>query len=105
MIGNEFDMRLLELVSRRSPEQIVEQTDEAVRIGVLRTTAMAFARLQFSHGLIREALYDDLAANRRIEVHREIGAAIEDIFQGRSETAFGRARASLHRGGHGCEGN
>ncbi len=37
VIGNEFEMRLLERVSGRSPEQMVEQTEEALRIGVLRT--------------------------------------------------------------------
>ncbi len=82
MIGNEFEMRLLERVSGRSQEQIVEQTDEAVRIGVLKTRVPGFARQQFSHALIREVLYDDLAANRRIELHSEIGAAIEEIYHG-----------------------
>ena len=79
VIGNEFEMRLLERVSGRSPERIIEQTDEAVRIGVLRAGTPGFARQQFSHTLIREVLYDDLAANRRIELHGEIGAAIEEI--------------------------
>ena len=77
VIGNEFDTRLLERVSGRSPEQIVDQTDEPVRIGVLR--APGFARQQFSHALIREVFYEDLAANTRIELHSEIGAAIEEI--------------------------
>jgi tetratricopeptide (TPR) repeat protein len=76
VIGNEFDTRLLERVSTRSTEQVVEQTDEAVRIGVLR---LGFPRQQFAHALIRGVFYDDLAANRRIELHREIGAAIEKI--------------------------
>ena len=80
VIGNEFATRLLERVSGRSPEQIVEQTDEATRIGVLRPRASEFARQQFSHALIREVLYDDLAANRRIELHGDIGAAIEEIY-------------------------
>jgi tetratricopeptide (TPR) repeat protein len=79
VIGNEFDARLLERVSGHSPEQMVEHTDEAVRIGVLR--AAGFARRQFSHALIREVLYDDLAANRRIELHGDIGAAIEEIYK------------------------
>ena len=79
VIGNEFEMRLLERVSGRSPEQIAEQTDEAIRIGILKTGAPGLARQQFSHALIRNVLYDDLAANRRIELHGEIGAAIEEI--------------------------
>jgi tetratricopeptide (TPR) repeat protein len=82
VIGNEFETRLLERVSGHSPEQIVEQTDEAVRIGVLKTGAPGFARQQFSHALIREVLYDDLAANRRIELHGEIGVAIEETYKG-----------------------
>lgn len=81
VIGSEFDMRLLEQVSGHSPEQIVEQRDEAVRIGVLRTGALGLARQQFAHALIRDVLYDDLAANRRIELHGEIGAAIEEIYK------------------------
>ena len=81
VIGNEFETRLLERVSARSPAQIVDQTDEAVRVGVLRTGAPGFARHQFSHALIREVLYDDVAANRRIELHREIGAAIEELHE------------------------
>jgi truncated hemoglobin YjbI len=34
-------------VTRRSPEQIIEQTDEAQRIGILKTRAPGFARQQF----------------------------------------------------------
>jgi predicted ATPase len=81
VIGNEFDLRLLERVSGRSLEQIIEHTDEAVRIGVLRSRAPALAHQQFSHALIREALYNDLAANRRIELHGDMGAAIEEIYK------------------------
>ena len=81
VMGNEFEMRLLERVSGRLAEEIVEQTDEAVRIGVLKTGGPGFARRQFSHALIREVLYDDLAANRLIELHGEIGAAIEEIYK------------------------
>jgi tetratricopeptide (TPR) repeat protein len=81
VIGNEFDMRLLERVSGRSTEQIVEQTDQAVRIGVLRPRTPGFARHQFSHALIREVLYDDLPANQRIELHCDISAASEEIYK------------------------
>jgi predicted ATPase len=81
VMGNEFEMRLLERISGRSSEQMIEQTDEALRIGVLRTGGPGFTRQQFSHALIREVLYDDLAANRRIELHGEVGTAIEEIYK------------------------
>jgi tetratricopeptide (TPR) repeat protein len=82
VIGNEFEMRLLGRVSERSQEQMVEQIDEAVRIGVLRAGTPGFARRQFSHALIREVLYDDLGSNRRIGLHGEVGTAIEEIYKG-----------------------
>jgi len=78
VIGTEFDTRLLERVSHCVTEEVVERLDEAIRIGVLRSTAPGFAGQQFSHALIREVLYDDLAANRRFELHRRIGTAIEE---------------------------
>jgi len=81
-IGNEFDTLLLERVSTRSAEQIIEQTDEGLRIGVLKTGGPGFARQQFAHALIRDVLYDDMAANRRIELHRDIAAVIEQIYEG-----------------------
>jgi tetratricopeptide (TPR) repeat protein len=82
VIGNEFDSRLLELVSGRSLEQIVEQTDEAMRIGILKGEGAGSATHQFSHALIRDVLYEELSANRRIELHGVIGSAIEEIHKG-----------------------
>src|SRR5215469_12089244 len=81
VIGTEFDTRLLERVSQYVAEQVVERIDEAIRIGVLRSTTPGSTRQQFAHALIREVLYDDLAANRRLELHRGIGAAIEELYK------------------------
>jgi tetratricopeptide (TPR) repeat protein len=79
VIGNEFEIQLLERVAGRSRGQVVEQTEEALRIGVLRTRAPGLAHQQFAHALIRDVLYDDLPANRRIELHSQIGEAIEEV--------------------------
>src|SRR5260370_38240280 len=42
---------VLQRVTRRSPEQIIEQTDEGQRIGILKTRAPGFARQRFWRGL------------------------------------------------------
>jgi tetratricopeptide (TPR) repeat protein len=81
VVGNEFDTRLLERVSGSSAEQIVERLEEAVGTGIVTNGAAGYASYRFSHALIRAALYEDLAATRRIELHGEIGAAIEAIHQ------------------------
>jgi tetratricopeptide (TPR) repeat protein len=82
VIGNEFDARLLERVSGSSAEQIVEQMEEATRIGTVDSARAGYACYQFSHALIREAIYEEIAAKQLMELHGAVGAALEEIHQG-----------------------
>jgi class 3 adenylate cyclase/tetratricopeptide (TPR) repeat protein len=36
-------------------------------------------RYRFAHALIRETLYEDLALSRRVELHRRVGEALEEL--------------------------
>ena len=45
-------------------------------------------RYVFSHELVREALYDDLPAARRLKLHRAIGLALEAAFRDDPEPHF-----------------
>jgi tetratricopeptide (TPR) repeat protein len=79
VIGNEFDVRSLELVSGSPAEQILERLEDPRRIGIVSGSGSLPKQYRFSHALVREALYKDLPASRRIELHGQIGAAIEQI--------------------------
>ena len=79
VIGNEFETRLLAEVSGSAAKQITERMEDAIRAGIVIGGATGSKRYRFSHALIREALYEDLAANRRIELHGQIGSAIEEV--------------------------
>jgi tetratricopeptide (TPR) repeat protein len=81
VIGNEFDVRSLELVSGNSAEQIIEGLEDPRRIGIVSGSGSLPKQYRFSHALVREALYKDLPASRRIELHGQIGAAIEQIHE------------------------
>jgi tetratricopeptide (TPR) repeat protein len=78
VIGTEFDMRLLERVSGNSAELIVDRMEEAARIGILTSPTPGYAQCRFSHALIRGVLYEELTAKKRIQLHGEIGTALED---------------------------
>src|SRR5262249_37303772 len=79
-MGNEFDIRLLESASGSPPQLVVEQLEDARRIGIVTGGDYPpIGRYRFSHALVREALYKDMAVSRRIELHGQIGAAIERI--------------------------
>jgi tetratricopeptide (TPR) repeat protein len=79
VIGSDFEIRLLEAVSGLSADQIVERMEEAERFGIVTGGGAAQWQYRFSHALVREVLYKDLPANRRVELHGEIGLAIEKI--------------------------
>jgi tetratricopeptide (TPR) repeat protein len=79
VIGNEFDVRSLELVSGSHAEQIVERFEDSRRIGIVSSSGSLPRQYRFAHALVREVLYRDLPASRRVELHGQIGAAIEEI--------------------------
>ena len=79
VLGREFSLEALGLVSEASPTEILELMADAATERVVTTAAPD--RLRFSHELIRDVLYDELPPARRIRLHREIGEALERVFQ------------------------
>jgi tetratricopeptide (TPR) repeat protein len=61
---------------------------EAVTAGIVSEDASAPGRYAFSHELVREALYDDLPAGRRLKLHRIIGLALKEAFREDLEPHF-----------------
>jgi tetratricopeptide (TPR) repeat protein len=79
VIGNEVEAPLLAEVSGSAPEEIVERMEGALRAGIVIDPTIRGSHYRFSHALVREALYQDLPTKRRIQLHAEIGAAIEKV--------------------------
>jgi AAA ATPase domain len=82
VVDHEFDARLLQAVSDRSMEQVIEVLDDAVAAGIVEQVSPPFGRFRFSHALIRETLYEDLSSVRRQLLHRNIGETLERIYAG-----------------------
>jgi hypothetical protein len=55
------------------------QLDEAVGEGLLVEVAGSPGRYRFSHDLVRETLYDELAPGGRRDLHRRVAERIEDV--------------------------
>jgi tetratricopeptide (TPR) repeat protein len=79
VLGREFSLDALGLVSGFSPSEILELLEDAIAERVATTAGRD--RLRFSHALIRDVLYDELPPARRIRLHREIGEALERLYQ------------------------
>ena len=80
VIGREFRLDTLQRVSGCDPAELDAALSAAVGSGVLVERTSALGVYSFSHGLIRETLYDDLGPQRRGLLHREVGLALEDLY-------------------------
>ena len=80
VIGREFRLNALQRVCDLEPADLDAALSEAVGFGVIAERRPAIGAYVFSHGLIREALYDDIGPQRRGILHRAVGAALEAIY-------------------------
>jgi len=73
VVGRAFELELLVgLEEGLAIEAVLERLDEAARARLVDALAQP-GRYQFSHALIRETLYEELPAARRLQLHRLVG--------------------------------
>jgi DNA-binding SARP family transcriptional activator len=80
VLGREFAISALAEVTGSSAEQLLGLLEEPVRDGVVAEGPGGALRMRFSHVLLRDALYDELAASRRLQLHRQIGDTLETLY-------------------------
>jgi DNA-binding SARP family transcriptional activator/tetratricopeptide (TPR) repeat protein len=79
VVGREFGTDVLARVSEVDPASLPDLLDEAIAARALAEVPGAVGRLRFAHALVREVLYDELPASRRMRLHRRVGDALEAI--------------------------
>jgi tetratricopeptide (TPR) repeat protein len=81
VIGDEPSVPLLREVSGLDRELLVAYLAAAVNAGLLVGLADGRGRVRFAHALIREALYEALDPASRLRLHRDVGQAIERLYE------------------------
>src|SRR5829696_2716044 len=81
-VGREFDPDVIARVSGLADDELFAALDEAAEAGLVGAVPEATGRLRFSHILVRDALYEELPAPRRLRLHRAIAEALEAIYAG-----------------------
>jgi hypothetical protein len=77
--GRDFGLDVLERVCSLGEEQLMSALDEAVRMAVVVEVPGVIGRYSFAHTLVRETLYGELTAARRVRLHRRLGEALEGL--------------------------
>lgn len=85
VLGREFALGALERVCGEPEEAFIAALDEASAARVLAEVRGARGRLRFAHVLIRDVLYLQLGAARRLRLHRQVGEALEVLYAANPE--------------------
>jgi tetratricopeptide (TPR) repeat protein len=86
VLGPRFDLHVLAAVLEElSADQLADALDEAASAGVVREEAERAGRFAFSHALVRETLYGQLAGARRTALHGRAAEALERLYGERPE--------------------
>jgi class 3 adenylate cyclase len=85
-----FDWPVLRAISSIGEEELLDLLDEALSAQVLiERREGGIATYDFTHALIRQTLYEERSGPRRILLHREVGAALEDHWANEIESHVG----------------
>ncbi|HYF28622.1 MAG TPA: BREX system ATP-binding domain-containing protein, partial [Baekduia sp.] len=79
VMGHEFRIVTLERAAGAERADVLDRLDEAAGLGIVVAAAGRPGVHRFTHGLLREALYDGLRGRRRAELHRAVAEALESL--------------------------
>ena len=80
VLGREFDLDALAGVSGLERGGILELLDEGIEARVVSEVPGAIGRVRFAHALIRDTAYHRLTRSRRVQLHRQVGEALELLY-------------------------
>jgi DNA-binding SARP family transcriptional activator len=80
VLGREFDLTVLAGVSGLERGAILELLDEGIEARVVSEVPGVIGRMRFAHALIRDAAYHGLTRSRRVQLHRQVGEALEALY-------------------------
>jgi len=80
VLGREFSLEAIGGLTGLAVDTVVESIDDAFTAGVITDLPGSKDRLRFSHVIIRESLYEDLARSERMQMHRRAGDILESLY-------------------------
>jgi DNA-binding winged helix-turn-helix (wHTH) protein/tetratricopeptide (TPR) repeat protein len=101
-LGREFSTRLLASVCKQTEPELLEQLAPAFERGLLRPSTDSSDHLVFSHAMVCNAVYAELSATARLELHRRIAQTLEQTLSPERQPLFEIAHHYLLAAADGC---
>ncbi|HEV3475008.1 MAG TPA: AAA family ATPase, partial [Actinomycetota bacterium] len=80
-ISEEFQAAPIQRVSDLLPEDVLQALGECVGAGILEEVPGLPGGFTFSHGVVRETIYDELPTPDRLRLHLAFGTALEEQYR------------------------
>jgi predicted ATPase len=97
-IGRQFDFRILEYTLTSETDELPNLLDEALDANILRETAEVPGRYLFTHGVMRDALHQQINRSERLRLHRRIADVLRELFSRCPEGHFGEIATHYFEG-------
>jgi class 3 adenylate cyclase len=79
VIGREFDLDLLAVVTEMSEDALLDLLEEAINAALIKEDVDVPGRFAFAQALVQHTLMVELSATRQQRAHHRIAVALEDI--------------------------
>lgn len=84
VIGRDFEFEVLAAISEAGEERVINAIEEALQAQLIQESKKDGRILYtFQHALIQQTLYEELSSIRRQRLHRQVGEALERVYEGR----------------------
>ena len=80
VLGREFQLDALARASGLPTDELLQIVDEAVAARVVTEMPAASGRMSFSHGLVRDVVFEGLTTAERMRIHRDVGEMLESLY-------------------------
>jgi DNA-binding CsgD family transcriptional regulator len=92
-----FRFRAVQALADLSEEAVLDALDEALAARLLAVASARAESYEFSHALVRQALYEELNPSRRVRLHRRAAHALEPLDDGSELETAAELAAQYHR--------
>ncbi len=82
IIGRNFVLPALERASTQDRDTVLASLDAAADLGLVVAVAGTLGQYRFGHGLIAETLVAGMRGAERMNAHRAVGEALEQVYRG-----------------------
>lgn len=79
VIGQEFDLKVLARAIDESEDRVLDLLDPVLARSLISEMPGEIDRFRFPHALVRQTLYEELSASRRVRVHARIADAYASL--------------------------